>query len=249
MVLIPRCAGIAALIVSANMPMDASAAAAGCDTNVLGTARTLILKREYAAYGKAQHSALPLHKGEVVLTFDDGPRPETTPRVLKALTDQCVKATFFMVGNNLAQYPDLARRVASEGHSTAMHSYTHANLGTMSPADQLADLKKTEDVYQETFGKAAPAYRFPFLEETLPLMSALKAENIAVFSVDLGIEDWQPNDTPESLATRLADRLKSAGGGIILMHDANAPTANAMPVLLKVLKDHGYSVVHLEWEK
>jgi peptidoglycan/xylan/chitin deacetylase (PgdA/CDA1 family) len=237
-----------AALVASNILFGIPAAAAGCSADALGTSRTLTLKREYGAWGKTQHDPLPLKKGEVVLTFDDGPRPETTPLVLKALADQCVKATFFMVGNNIAQSPDLARRVAGEGHSTGMHSYTHAHLGAFSQADQLADLKKTQDAYRAAFGTTAPAYRFPFLEETPTMMSALQGEKVAVFSIDVGIGDWQPEDTTEVLAARLVENLKAAGGGIILMHDANGPTAKAMPTLLKVLKENGYTVVHVEWE-
>jgi hypothetical protein len=68
-----------------------------------------------------------------------------------------------------------------------------------------------------------------------------------VLSADLGIDDWQPSDTTEILKTRLVDRLKASGGGMIVMHDANNTTAVALPVLLKALKDNGYSVVHIEW--
>jgi peptidoglycan/xylan/chitin deacetylase (PgdA/CDA1 family) len=237
-----------AALAIAGMSFGLPAAAAGCGADALGTSRTLTLKREYGAWGTAQHPALPLNKGEVVLTFDDGPRPETTPLVLKALADQCVKATFFMIGNNIAQFPDLARRVVREGHSTAMHSNTHPDLRTLTPEDQLADLKKVQDVYQATFGKAAPAYRFPMLAETPTLMSTLKAGNIGVFSMDIGIDDWQANVTTGLLAARLLENLKATGGGIILMHDAYGPPAKALPILLKILREYGYKVVHLEWE-
>ena len=228
--------------------MGASSAAA-CGADALGTSRTLTLKRAYGAWGANQHAPLPLAKGEVVLTFDDGPRPETTPLVLKALADQCVKATFFMVGDNIAKFPDLARRVAAEGHSTGMHSYTHPELWKMAPADQLADLKKTEDVYQATFGGPAPAYRFPFLGETPTMMTALQDRKVAVFSVDLGIGDWEADVTTEVLVKRLLDNLQGPGGGIILMHDAYGPPARAMPSILNALKANGYKVVHVEWEK
>lgn len=238
---------IAALAI-ANLLFGVPEAAASCGADALGTARTLTLKREYGAWGSAQHAALPLDKGEVVLTFDDGPRLETTPLVLKALADQCVKATFFMVGSAIARYPDLARRVVREGHSVGMHSYTHPDLRTLAPADQLADLKKTQDVYQATFGTAAPAYRFPLLAETPTLMAALKAQNVAVFSMELGNGDWQVDVTTGLLAARLLENLQAAGGGIILMHDAYGPPARAMPILLKLLKQNGYKVVHLEWE-
>lgn len=237
-----------AAFVIANISVGISAAAAECGADALGTSRTLTLKREYGAWGANQHAPLPLQKGEVVLTFDDGPRPETTPLVLKALADQCVKATFFMVGNSIAQFPDLARRVVREGHSAGMHSYTHPDMSTLTPANQLADLKATQDAYQAAFGTAAPAYRFPMLVETPTLMAALKSQNVAVFSMDAGIGDWEANVTTEVLKTRLLENLKSSGGGIILMHDAYEPPAQAMPVLLKLLKEKGYKVVHLEWE-
>jgi len=226
-----------------------ASAAASCDVNALGTARTLVLKRQYGAWGKAQHEALPLQKGEVVVTFDDGPRTESTPLVLKALADQCVRATFFMIGARLEQAPGLACQVIREGHSTAIHSHAHASLRTLSPAEQLDDLSHAEDRYRAVFGAAPPAYRFPYLEETPDLMAALKSRNIAVFSVDMGIDDWQEDDTTGILAARLAGRLKASGGGIVLMHDAHQATANAMPVLLKVLKSNGFQIVHLEWER
>lgn len=225
-----------------------TATAAGCGPDKLNTSRTLILKREGAAYGTFQHAALPLEKGEVVLTFDDGPSPENTPAVLKALSDQCAKATFFMVGQNIVQQTELARRVAREGHSTAIHSDTHAHLASFTVEQQLEDLKRSRAAYQAAFGVETPAYRFPFLEETPAMMNALKQANITVASIDLGINDWIPKDTNAILAQRLSENLDKSGGGIILMHDANGPTAKALPTLLQVLKDKGYKVVHLEWQ-
>lgn len=227
----------------------ASAAAADCGPDKLGTARTLTLKREGAAYGALQHTALPLEKGEVVLTFDDGPSPENTPSVLKALSDQCAKATFFLVGQHIEQHPDLARRLRSEGHSTGIHSNTHPHLASLNVEQQLDDLARSRAAYKAAFGAETPAYRFPFLEETPELLAALKQANITVASIDLGINDWIPEDTTDILTGRLTASLDKAGRGIILMHDANGPTAKALPALLQVLKDKGYKVVHLEWER
>ena len=224
-------------------------ALADCGPDALGTARTLTLKREFAAYGATQHAALPLGPGEVVLTFDDGPRPETAPLVLKALAEQCAKATFMAVGANLAQFPDLARQELAQGHSIGLHSYAHPHFKELDPADQLADLKRAEDAYRVVFATAAPAYRFPFLEETPTLMAAMEAAKLTVMSIDVGIDDWQPDDTTEKLVTRLVERLKATGGGIVLMHDANPMTAASMPALLKALKEHGYKVVHVDWMK
>ncbi|MFZ6801377.1 polysaccharide deacetylase family protein [Undibacterium sp. Di24W] len=223
--------------------------AATCDKQVLGTSRTITLKREAALYGTKQHKALPLNKNEVVLTFDDGPSPENTPLVLKALADQCSKASFFMIGQQIERHPELAKRVVAAGHTLGLHSYSHQRLAKLSVDEQLADLKKAQKIYQDTFGTSAPAYRFPFLEETPPLLDTLKAKKMTVASIDLTIDDWLPDDTTEILLKRLSQNLDKSGGGIILMHDANAITAKAVPALLALLKVKGYKVVHLQWEK
>ena len=236
------------LVWAAGAAHDASAAPA-CAPDALGTARTLTLPREAAAYGKEQHGPLPLRKGEVVLTFDDGPEPATIDRVLGALAEQCVKATFFMTGNNLARHPALAQRVAAAGHTPALHSFAHPHLGSLSPADQMEDLDKALAAFNAAFGRAPAAYRFPFLEQTPTLVAALKEKRMTVASIDLGIQDWAPNDMrSEALAGWLAKELDRTGGGIILMHDANGPTADALPTLLRTIRDRGYKVVHLRWD-
>jgi len=226
----------------------AGSAWGACAPGALGTSRTLVLKREAAAYGRVQHGALPLEPGEVVLTFDDGPRPETTPGVLQALKAQCVRATFFMNGEPLARHRELARRVQAEGHSVGMHGFQHAPFGTLPDAEQRADLETMQEAYRQALGSSAPAYRFPFLAETPALMAALKAQDVTVMSVDTGLDDWLPDQTPRMLADRMVERLRGSGGGIVLLHDAQDQTAQALPLLLDTLKAQGYRVVHLAWE-
>lgn len=229
--------------------LAAPLAAMACPSDSLGTSRTLTLKREFAAYGKVQHGPLPLQQGEVVLTFDDGPVPGLIERVLDTLTAQCVQATFFMTGANLARHPELGKRVVQAGHTPALHSFAHPSLKAMPPAEQLADLEKGMQAFARVFGGPPPAYRFPFLEETAPILAALKEKNVTVASVDLGIDDYLPNDMrTAALVERLASRLGQTGGGIILMHDANLATVEALPELLKAIKVNGYKVVHLRWE-
>src|SRR5450830_156393 len=157
-------------------------AAAQCGPAQLNTARTITLKREGAQYGAQQHTALPLEKGEVVLTFDDGPSADNTPLVLKALSDQCAKATFFLIGEHINQQPDLARRLLREGHSAGIHSNTHPHLAALTVEQQLDDLKLSRAAYKTVFGVETPAYRFPYLEETPTLLDALKRDNITVAS-------------------------------------------------------------------
>ena len=223
-----------------------SAIAQACGPDQLGTSRTITLPRDGALYGANQHAPLPLQKGEIVLTFDDGP-VAGTGAVLDALGAQCTRATFLMMGNHIAENPAMARRVAAAGHSTGLHSHVHPHLSQMTAAAQLADLAQAQAAYRKVFGVEAPAYRFPYLEETQVLRDALRQQRIAVLSIDLGINDWLPEDTTEILAARLRTSLDQSGGGILLMHDANGPTVQAMPTLLRVLKEKGYRVVHLQW--
>ncbi|MFV3130326.1 polysaccharide deacetylase family protein [Niveispirillum sp. KHB5.9] len=236
-------------LLSLSILTAAPVLAAVCGPDTLGTSRTLTLKRgQGGTWGTVQHPALPgLEKGEVVLTFDDGPARGLTEKVLDALKAECAHATFFMTGANLELNGDLARRAVAEGHSAGIHSYSHPHLKTLTDDAQLADLKRTQEAYRKLFGRLPPAYRFPFLEETPALLSALKQQGVDVFSIDLDITDWQPADTTDMLVERLEKKLAEKGGGIILLHDANGPTAAAAPKLLRLLKEKGYRLVHLHW--
>jgi len=234
------------LALAASTWPAAPARAAGDDT-ALGTSRTLMLPREGAAYGRAQHGPLPLAPGEVVLTFDDGPHAENTPRVLQALKAAGVRATFFLNGEPLLRHPALARQVQAEGHTVAMHGFRHHNFAGLPPQEQLADLQAMREAHRSVLGGEPAAWRFPFLSESPALRDTLREQRITVFSVDVGIEDWLPGQTPEVLAERLLQRLRERGDGIVLLHDAQEQTAAALPLMLRRLKDEGWRVVHLQW--
>lgn len=231
-----------------SMALAAAIAQPACGADALGTSRMLTLKREGAAWGAAQHAALPLAAKEVVLTFDDGPRPESTPLVLKALAEQCVQASFFMNGEPMRQHAALARQVREAGHSVGMHGYRHDHFPQLSSSAQLADLDAMVATYRAALGGEPAAYRFPFLEETQPLLTALRERGLTVMSIDAGAEDWLPDQTPQMLADKLLGQLAKSGGGIVLLHDAQDQTARALPSLLQTLKAKGYRVVHLRWE-
>lgn len=231
------------------LALAAASTQPACGADALGTSRTLTLKREAAAWGKAQHAALPtLAPGEVVLTFDDGPRPESTPLVLKALADQCVQASFFMNGEPMRQHAGLARQVRDAGHSVGMHGDRHEHFSQLPPAAQQADLAAMVNTYRAALGAEPSAWRFPFLEETPTLLKALGERGITVMSIDAGAEDWLPDQTPQMLADKLLDGLSRSGGGIVLLHDVQDQTARALPFLLQALKGKGYRVVHLRWD-
>lgn len=223
------------------------AAAMVSSAEPLGTARTLVLPIEGAAYGRSQHVPLPLQPGEVVITFDDGPRRESTPRVLAALAAEGVRASFFMLGQALVQEPALAREVRAAGHTVALHSWAHPNLTEKDEAAQRDDLARGQAAFTQAFGAPAVAYRFPFLAVAQPTLKALREARITVLSADAGAEDWLPDQTPQMLADRLIKQLEPQRSGIVLLHDAQDQTAAALPLILRSLKDKGYRVVHLEW--
>lgn len=240
---------LAMALAAATSGQPAQPAQPACAADALGTSRTLTFKREGAAWGKAQHAALPgLAPKEVVLTFDDGPRPESTPLVLKALADQCVKASFFMNGEPMRAHAALARQVRDAGHSVGMHGFQHLAFGQLPAPAQIADLDAMVAAYREVLGSEPAAYRFPFLAESPVLMAALRERDITVMSVDAGAEDWLPDQTPQMLATKLLGQLAKSGGGIVLLHDVQDQTARALPFLLQSLKASGYRVVHLRWD-
>ncbi|RZL39706.1 MAG: polysaccharide deacetylase family protein, partial [Rubrivivax sp.] len=185
---------------------------------------------------------------EIVLTFDDGPRPESTPVVLKALADECVKASFFMNGEPMRQHAALARKVRDAGHSVGMHGNQHPHFSQLPAAAQLADLDAMMGSYRAVLGSEPPAWRFPFLEETPTLLTTLGERGITVMSIDAGAEDWLPDQTPQMLTDKLLSGLAKTGGGIVLLHDVQDQTAAAMPFLLRALKGGGYRVVHVRWD-
>ena len=119
-----------------SAPMVALAEPCPGNPQALGTERTIEIDAKTSPrVGRKQFpSTLPLNPKELVLTFDDGPWPGTTPKVLDALKIECVQATFFLLGRNVAANPRLVRRALAEGHSLGHHRYSHPLLNRMTPA-------------------------------------------------------------------------------------------------------------------
>ena len=230
------------------------AQAADCPrAGTLGTSR--ILAVDPAATPrvglKSFPQTLPLADHEVVLTFDDGPWPATTSRVLAALAHECVRATFFLIGKTASEHPALVRRIAAEGHTIGHHTWMHRNLKYMRPVDAGAEIDKGISANEmalhgvATTTPSTPFFRFPYFEMTPQTLEKLQSRGIAVFGADLWASDWNPM-TPQAQLKLLVDRLKVAGKGIILLHDPKAQTAAMLPAFLRFLHDNHYRVVHLE---
>jgi peptidoglycan/xylan/chitin deacetylase (PgdA/CDA1 family) len=190
---------------------------------------------------------VPLRDHEVVLTFDDGPEPSSTPQLLDALLAQCVKANFFLVGEHVRAAPDLVRREYEEGHIIGTHSETHADLGKLSLAEAKKEIQDGIAAANAALGApnvAAPFFRAPYLSTNPALEQYLAKAGIMLWSVDVDPEDWREL-TPHQMVERTMAQLEIKHSGIILMHDVQGHTAAAMPELLQQLKTQGYSAVHV----
>ena len=191
-----------------------------------------------------------LRDKEVVLTFDDGPWPGNTPAVLKALTDECLKATFFEIGEHATWHPEITKQVIAAGMTVGTHTWSHKDLARNPYAKDIEQAKAEIEMGNSAVhlaaggGKIAPFFRFPALQHPPQLMSYLAERNIGVFSTDIDSRDFKLHK-PEEVIKSVMSQLEKHGKGIILMHDFKHHTAEAMPELIRQLKAGGYKVVHM----
>ncbi|WP_045836730.1 polysaccharide deacetylase family protein [Hyphomicrobium sp. 99] len=185
-----------------------------------------------------------LNDGEVVLTFDDGPMRSVTKPILKALADQCTKATFFMVGQMALADAAMVREVAAAGHTVATHTWSHKNIRAISLAKSQQEIEAAISTVSQAKGTpVAPLFRFPYLNSTKQTESYLKGRNIAAIWIDVDSKDYMTR-SPKVALQRILAQLAATKKGIILMHDIHAWTAAMVPDLLKELHDRGFKVVH-----
>ncbi len=230
------------------------AMAADCPSNpeALGTERVLVVDPDVTPRVGRKHfpATLPLEPKEVVLTFDDGPWPRTTSRVLDALKRECVHATFFLLGRNATAHPELARRALAEGHTVAHHTYSHPLLRRMSLERAEAEIERGFAAVDSALYGAAhrapitPFFRFPGFAYNKAVLDRLAQRGITVFGADLWASDWR-RMTPRQEIRLVMERLKAANGGILLLHDTQPHTAAMLPELLREMKRGGYRVVHV----
>lgn len=236
-------------VTTATAPAKPAIAANCANPNALGVARVVAIDTTGGpGFGFEHFKQLDfLRDKEVVLTFDDGPWP-TTPSVLKTLDEECTKAIFFPIGKHATYYPEILKQVLAHGHTVGAHTWSHANL---------ADKKMTEDMQKDEIEKGfsavkwalgtepAPFFRAPALQHPPAMVTYLGERNIAIWSCDLDSFDFKASK-PETVIKSVMSKLEKHGKGIILMHDFQKHTAEALPALLKQLKAGGYKVVQVK---
>jgi peptidoglycan/xylan/chitin deacetylase (PgdA/CDA1 family) len=186
-----------------------------------------------------------LRPKEIVLTFDDGPWSHNTPAVLAALAANYTKATFFPIGKHTMWHPEILKQVAEAGHSIGSHTWSHADLSKKSKEDAIREIEMgASAVHMAVGGPTAPFFRFPDLRHPPEMVTYLEQRNITISSCDFDSLDFKLRK-PEQVIKSVMTKLEKHGKGIILMHDFQHATAEALPELLAQLKASGYKVVHM----
>jgi peptidoglycan/xylan/chitin deacetylase (PgdA/CDA1 family) len=189
-----------------------------------------------------------LRDKEVVLTFDDGPWPLNTPSVLKTLAEECTTGIFFPIGKHATYYPEILKQVAAAGHTIGSHTWSHANLNNKKLTEQQDkdEIEKGFSAVKWALGASpAPFFRFPALQHPPAMVTYLGTRNVGIFSCDLDSFDFKASK-PQQVIDTVMKKLDKLGKGIVLMHDFQKHTAEALPALLRKLKDGGYKVVQMK---
>jgi len=177
----------------------------------------------------------------IAMTFDDGPNPKNTPKLLDLLAAKHIKATFFVVGECATDYPAIMKRIVAEGHEIGNHSWDHPNFGKSSDAKIRSQVQRTNDVILAETGIKPTLLRPPYGSMTPKQRQWVHDE----FGYNIILWDVDPNDWKEPGVNVVAQRIISGTrpGSIILSHDIHAPTIEAMPMVFDALLAKGYKFV------
>ncbi len=188
------------------------------------------------------------HRGHIALTFDDGPDPESTPRFLDVLDGLGVRATFFVLGENVALHRATAREAARRGHELAVHGWTHDRPWLPSPARDAREVLRAVAAVAEVAGRPPRWYRPPYGILTSGRWAAARRAGLRPVLWTAWGKDWRADATPESVRATVAADLR--GGGTVLLHDtdhASTPgswhtTLDALPGLVRDCREAGLEV-------
>ncbi|QQE81318.1 polysaccharide deacetylase family protein [Alicyclobacillus sp. SO9] len=192
----------------------------------------------------------------VALTFDDGPDPDYTPRLLDQLHEYNIKATFFVLGEKAQAYPDLVRRMLREGHDVQIHGWKHQLVPILGPRQTVRQFKETQSLLKREFGVSAVLYRPTWgLSNLVTLLTSFKSVKLVTWSIMVG--DWRVTQS-EVLQDRIVRHLHK--GAVIVLHDSDK-TAGAedkapeqvislIEGLAQTVRDRGYQfIVFKDWVK
>ncbi|MGD1977851.1 MAG: polysaccharide deacetylase family protein [Akkermansiaceae bacterium] len=187
------------------------------------------------------HRCGPKDQPYVAMTFDDGPHPQNTPRLLDILRARNIKATFYVIGNLVDRHPEIVRRIVAEGHEIGNHTYTHRKLTTLNDYAVDEEMRKTEQSIIRATGVKPRTMRPPYgalTQRQRGMIFSRFSYPTIMWSIDP--EDWK-RPGPSVVASRILTNAHN--GAIILAHDLHAPTIDAMPQTFDGLLSRGYQFI------
>jgi len=179
----------------------------------------------------------PVRSGKVCLTFDDGPHPEHTPRLLDQLRESGVRATFFVVGRAAEKFPHVLRRIVAEGHRVGNHTYLHREPETVSARELLEEVDRTQELLTRLTGLRPTLFRPPHGKVTVAKMWRLWWARLTVVLWNADTKDYA-RTSPADLREWVAGRV-FRGGDVVLMHDTCPHTVEVMPDLIRTVRACG----------
>ncbi len=189
---------------------------------------------------RGENSNTEANTKKVALTFDDGPNPDYTPELLDGLKERKVKATFFLLGEEVETYPEIVKRMYEEGHLIGNHTYDHVNLGHLCEGAACDQVKKTNEIIEEVTGYYPEYVRPPFGEWKENIDKDMTMIKV-LWNVDP--LDWATNNS-DAVVQRVIKKCEDHD--IILMHDASASSVKAALEIIDVLQKAGYEFVTVD---
>lgn len=198
---------------------------------------TFLTHYRFQSFGASNPNEVDTNAPMVAFTFDDGPNPSCTQRILDVLNANYSHATFFVVGTNAENYPDLLKAISASGSEIGNHTYNHKDLTTLSTSDVEEQIDKVNRAVKKATGENTTVIRPPYGAYNDKVIKQLEEP---VILWDLDTEDWDSRN-----AKKVVDNVMSQikDGDIVLMHDIYDSTAEAVEILVPKLKEQGYQIV------
>lgn len=230
------CTAAAVMLVAACAQDDSSSRPARHEPSISVSAAGPVAPRSPRV--PASYNAVNTSRPVMALTFDDGPHPELTPKLLDILRHHGVRATFYVIGRNVETYPEIARRIVSEGHEIANHTWSHPALPSLGAARLNQEIEKTTAVIQRVTGRRPTNMRPPYGAINERVRQAMIRDH----GLDVIMWSCDPLDWKRPGASVVAQRMVegAAPGGILLAHDIHPGTIEAVPAVITRLKAKGY---------